>query len=875
MIPRWLRLLERLCLSADDREHLGGDLREDFMRDRATAPSRASLRYARDLISAARRRPARLHLAEDITYAARRLRHAPGFSLAAILTLGAGMGTTLAIYTVADAVLLTPPPYPSPDRLLFISSSFPGSTGGGDQISIPDIEEIALRAGTLTRVTPVHTGRALHFGQPGAEPERVIANLVGPDYLDLLGARAALGRLIDARDHRAPDAHPIVVVSHRFWADRLGADPAAIGRVLRFSDVQLTLVGVLEPDFRDVRPEDVTADSDVFIPVMMVPSFGGADLLTSRPGRNFWAFARVADGVPVDAAVAEVAAIGDALQREHTANRGFTFWAQPVDSYLARDVRAPLLLLLAGSAFVLLLAIANVAHLFLARVSSRVTELSVRRALGAGGAHVVSLVMAEALLLSLAGAAAGLVIARVGHAAFSSVVPAELAPRLDAATLGASTLLMAAALAAGVGILLGLICGALALRASRASLRHDTRGGIGAGGAFTRRLLVVCEVAVALVLLSQAHLMIASLGKLRSDDLGFSADRLLTMQMDLRGQKYSDSAVVTTFGEELTRELAALPGAESAFLWGPARPGRNTWVTFPGREDTPEGAERLMTWRHTVTPGVLAKIGTPLLRGRDIAASDTSATTPVVVVSETLAGILWPGEDPLGKRMKWRTDLPDSPLLTVIGVAADAKHRGRLASLEHADRDVYVPHAQRADRQIVALVRATGDAAALTASVRAAVRRLDPALPVYNVAPMSTWLAEEESETRFAATLMAAYSAAALGLAAIGIYGVLSYSVAMRRRELALRVALGAERAALLRSVLASGLRPVLAGIAAGIGIALVATRLMESLLYGVDPRDPLALGVVAALLLGVACAAAIVPARRATSVDPMLTLRE
>lgn len=875
MIPRWLRLLEQLCLGPDDREHVGGDLREDYTRERAAAPARAAWRYARDLVSTASRRPARLRVAQDVSYAARRLRRAPAFSIAAILTLGVGMGATLAIYSVADAVLLTAPPYPSPDRLLFISSSFPGSTGGGDQISIPDIEEIALRARTLSRVTPMHTGRALHFGQPGAEPERVIANLVGPAYLDLLGARAALGRLIDARDHRAPGAHPVVVLSHRFWADRLGADPAAIGRVLRFSDVQLTVVGVLEPAFRDIRPEDVTADSDIFVPVMMVPAFGGADLLTSRPGRNFWAFARVADGVPVDAAVAEVAAIGEALQREHAANRGFTFWAEPVDSYLSRDIRAPLLLLLAGSAFVLLLAVANVAHLFLARVSSRVTELSVRRALGAGGAQVVSLVTAEALLLSLCGAAAGLAIARAGHAAFASVVPAELAPRLEAAALGASSLLMAAALAAGAGVLLGAICGALALRASRASLRPDTRGGIGAGGAFTRRVLVVCEVAVALVLLSQAHLMIASLGQLRGDDLGFSADRLLTVQMDLRGRRYEDAAVVTTFGTELTRELEALPGVESALLWGPARPGRNTWVTFPGREDTPEGAERLMTWRHTVTPGALAKIGTPLLRGRDIAASDTGDSTPVVVVSATLAGILWPGEDPIGKRMKWRTDLPDSPLLTVIGVAADARHRGRLASLEHADRDVYVPHAQRADRQIVAVIRASGDPAALTAPVRAVVRGLDPALPVYNVSPMSAWLAEEETETRFAATLMTAYSAAALGLAAIGIYGVLSYSVAMRRRELALRVALGAERAALLRSVLASGLRPVLAGIAAGVGLALLATRLMESLLYGVDPRDPRALGVVAALLLGVAGAAAIVPARRATSVDPMLTLRE
>lgn len=877
MIPGWLRLLERLCLSPDDREPIGGDLREEYLHARGRVRG-ASWSYARDLIGASRRRSAvRVWLAQDVRHAARRLWATPGFTLAAVLTLAVGLGTTLAIASVAEGVLLRPLPYPDADRLMFVSSSFPGATGGGDQLSMVDIDEIAARSRTLTQVAAYNTGRALNFAPDGHEPQRVLAALVAPGYLHLLGAHAARGRLFDAGDDVSPDGHPIVILTHRFWQQRLNGDEQVIGRTLVFSDVALTVAGVLSADFTDlIANEGDVFETDVFIPVKMIPTFTNPALLTERGARNFWALARLADGATAAQAAAEVAAIGETLAREHAANRGTTFWVDGLQARLTRDMRTPLLLLVAGSGFVLLLAAANVTHLLLARMSGRVREVAVRRALGAQPSRIAALITTEALVLAAAGGVAGLAVAWAGQSVFAAFVPAELAPRLADARLGWSTLALAGTLTLIVGLLLGAMSSRLALRSAAApGTLTDARSSTTPGGGRVRRLLIAGEIALALVLLAQAHLMVGSLSSLRADDLGFDTSRLLTVQMDLRGQRYADPAAVVQFGIDLTRELNAIPGTESAFLWGPGRPGRNTWVTFPGREDATPDGDRMMAWRHTVTPGALPAAGIPLLRGRDFTPADTRDTTRVAIVSETLAGILWPGEDPIGKRLKWRTDVPNAPLLTVVGLAADAKHRGRLASREHSSRDVYIAHAQMADRMIVALVRAAGDPAALAGAVRAAVRRADASLPLYNLSTMSTLLAEEEAETRFAALLMTTYGAIALLLAAIGIYGVLSYSVSLRRRELALRAALGAGRRDLLTASLGESLRPVVLGMVAGIAAALVAMRYMESLLFGVEPGDPAALAAVAAVLLVVAVLAAVVPARRAGGADPIIALRD
>ncbi len=281
-----------------------------------------------------------------------------------------------------------------------------------------------------------------------------------------------------------------------------------------------------------------------------------------------------------------------------------------------------------------------------------------------------------------------------------------------------------------------------------------------------------------------------------------------------------------------------------------------------------------MTWRHTVSPGALRDLGISMRSGREFSEHDNVAAPPVVIVSETLASTLWPGEDAIGKRMRWRADVAGSPLLTVIGVAADSKHRGRINDLLFPARDLYVPHAQRAERMIVAVVRATGDPAAVVPSIRAAVRRLDPDLPLFNVSTMADHMAEEEAETRFAAVLMTAYGAAALLLAAIGIYGVLSYHVTLRAREMAVRLALGATRPAVVRLVIADGMRPAVAGVAIGLAAALAVTRYIESLLFGVDPRNPATFVLVAAVLSTVALLATLLPARRATRVEPIEALR-
>ena len=874
MIPPWLRLLERLCLGPDDREAIGGDLREDFLRGHRQS-RRASLRYARDLISASRRQTrGRLRLWQDVMYAGRRLSRTPGLTVASVLTLAVGIGTTLAIYGVADAVLLRPLPYPDAQRLLFVSSSFPGASGGGDQVSILDIDEMRARSRSITRIAAYQTGRALAFRQSAGDPQRVFATFADPEYLALLGARPAVGRLLDARDHTAPNAHPVVVLTHRFWRDRLGSDPAVLGGTLHFSDVALTVVGILDPAFADLLSnEGDVFDTDIFVPLMMVPTFSGPNMLTERGARNFWALAQLADYATVEDASTELRAIGETLAAEHTANQGFTFWVDGLQQRLTRDIRGAILLLGAGSTLVLLLAIANVAHLLFARVTSRATEIGVRRALGARTSQIVSLVTTEAVVLGALGGIAGVALAWSAQAALTSLMPVELLPRLSGVRHGISFFMLAALLALAIGCALGIATSAIAVRATVGAV-GEPRGGVSVRGSQSRRLLIAGEVVMALVLLVQSHLMIASLSRLRADGLGFNTERLLTVQMDLRGDRYEEHDAAIQFAIDISRELSAIPGAESAFLWGPGRPGRNTWVTFPGREDATPQSERMMAWRHTITPGALRASGIPLRRGREFTADDRLDTTRVVVVSETLADILWPGEDPIGKRIKWRTDRIDSPLLTVVGLAADAKHRGRLAGREHSARDLYVAHAQMADRSLVALVRARNDPATLVSAVRDVVRRLDPGLPLFNISTLDGWLAEEEAETRFAALLISAFGLAALALAAIGIYGVLNYSVSLRQRELAVRIALGAARRDIVRTTLTESLRPVAIGVIIGAPAALLMARWMQSLLFGVEPTDPLAVTVAALILVGVAIAASLLPARRASRQDPIAALR-
>ena len=813
----------------------------------------------------------------DSRFAWRALRRRPALTVAASATLAIGIGATTVIFTVADAVLLTPLPYPQPERLLFVSSSFPGATGGGDQLSYLDVREIAERARTLEAVEPYHTNQGLQLRGGTGQPERVRGNLVGPRYLELLGARAALGRLLGPQDDRAENAHPVAVITHSFWTSRLGGDPAILGKPLVLNDVALTVVGVLAPQFRDVSAEEGYAfDSDVFIPVQMVPSFAARTMLSDRSARNFWALARLKDGVSIADGKADVAAIGDVLQRERAdTNRGFSFWGERLDTYLARDLRTPILLLMAGSAFVLLVAAANVANLLLARLSARAREIAVRRAIGAQPGQIVSLVLAESAVLSVIGGLGGVLLAAVCDDLFRQLVPGELTPRIAAVGLDMTALAFAAAVTLAVAVAIGGMAGIRAAFSRRTTTAaFTTRGASASDGGRTRQVLLIAEVAIALVLAIGAWLMLDSLRNLRRSDLGFRTERLMTVQLDLRSAKYVENATVARFGEQLVAELQATPGVESAMVWGPARPGRSTWITFPGREDTPVTAERVMTWRHSISPGALGAIGIPLRAGREFTAADNLTSPRVVIVSETIARTFWPGEEAVGKRLRWRADQANSPLLTVVGVAADARQRGRINSLLYPARDVYVPHAQRAERMVVVVVRARSDPAAITGAVRGVVSRLDPELPVFNIGTLQQYLAEEEAETRFTTVLLSTYGVVAVLLAAIGIYGVLSYLVTLRRAEVAVRVALGATTADVLRLIVGAGMRPALAGVLIGIAGSAVLTRFLGTLLFGVSPRDPFAFAAMGGILFAVALLATVLPARAALGADPATVLR-
>jgi len=719
----------------------------------------------------------------------------------------------------------------------------------------------------------------------GTEPVRVNINYITPSYFDLLGTKMQLGRKLRAEEDRWGDADPVVVLSYGFWQREFGGTSDIVGRTIHLNQQPLTVVGVTDATFRDAPGEiDGGEAIDAWIPLGLSYRLTGYSDLSNRNAALLWGIGRLKPGVTLAQAKGDFESINKRLAQEHpSTDGGFTLVVNSLKDRLVGQFYNPVWLLLAGSAFILLIGCANVANLLLARLVARQRELAVRGALGASARRLARQMLAENLVLVVMAALLGIAIAIAGiqglriwgHTYLPSVVHVSLDRWVLAGSVVASALTL---------LLFGL---GPALVGSRVDLR-DALSQSGRQGVSLRRrraakMLIVFEVGLALVLLVGAGLLLKSFHRLTSLDLGFNTRDLLTLRVDLNAEKFTPE-VRAQFARELSEKLQALPGVKSATIWGPGMPGRATWVVnaIPEGRQPDDPRSIVMSSRHSVNPGALANMGIPLLRGRDVTWHDDLNAPFVAIVSESSAKTMWPGEDPIGKRF-----MPigkDQKFITVIGVAADARLRQRLEMSDAAigippgglgpQLDVYLPFAQRANRAVVVAVRVHGDAAAITSAIRSVVLGMDPTLPVYDVALLDDRLAAQDGASRALTAVTGGYALLALFLASLGLFGVLAHAVSRRTQEMGIRMALGAKRRELLLMVLREGAILTAAGLVCGLVGAVLMTRVMASLLFGVSATDPSVYVAISALLLTVALAACYLPARRATKVDPMVALR-
>ncbi len=808
-------------------------------------------------------------LIRDLRYAVRTLARTPGFALVAVLTLALGIGANTAIFSVINAVLLRPLPYAQPDRLVDIVHFYPSLHNLRAGVSVPGFRDYSARRDVFER-SAVETPQAMNLTGAG-EPERVNAVRVSGEFFTTLGVPPILGRT-PRPDEAEAGRNRVLVLANGFWKRKFGGDSAVVGRMLRLNDVDFEVVGVMPASFRDFFGRQ----TDLWTPIVFQPADFGDDRRTNE----FLQFiGRLAPGVTVAKSQAEMHTLARQLKATFTNSYppDWDLQVTTLNEEARGGIRGSLLVLLGAVGFVLLIACANVANLQLARIAARAREFAVRVALGASAGRLVRQLLTESVLLSLAGGLLGLLLAEWGVPALLALNPGGLP---DASSMHADlgVLAFTLAVALGAGLLFGLMPALVIGRADvHESLKEGGRGSVGERGSLRlRRGLVVTTVALALMLLSGAGLLIRSFSRLVAVDPGFQPDHLLTFNLSLPAAKYPNDTVRGQVLERLNAAIGAVPGIVAA--------GGTTNIPFGGGWGTasfniegyrpPPNAP--MPWgdMRVVTPSYFAALGARLVAGRPFGAVDQRGGSHVCIVDESLVRRYWPTGDPVGRRITFN-NLTDSSItwITVVGVVGHTLHTG---FDDDASRvQVYFPVAQGRGLQFLGfVVRTRGDPMAAVGAVRAAVHTVDPGLPLAAVNPMDQLIAQTTGPRRFSVLLLGGFAALAMVLAMIGLYGVMSHLVTQRTREIGVRVALGAAARDVLGLVLRQGVRLALLGVGVGLVAALLLTRVMRSMLFGVGVRDPVTFVVMPVLLLGVAALASWLPARRATRVDPIEALR-
>jgi len=798
---------------------------------------------------------------QDLRYGARMLLKKPGFTLIAVVTLSLGIGATTAIFSVVNAVLLHPLPYRQSDRLVAVSLNDNGGEYGNTgyttfldwQARARSFEQLALISGWGGTLT----------GE--GDPENIRGLRVTPEYFKMLGVAPALGRDFRVEENR-PDTRFVAIISHAFWQRRFNADPNVVGKPIVLSGRTFNVIGVMPQDFEDLLAANFAQKAEVWAAL----GYDVSQPWACRSCQHLRTFGRLKEGVRLAEARAEMNGIAAALQREHPQEYSTpTALVFGLQDLFVGEVRPALYLLLIAVGVVLLIACANVANLLLARAADRAREMAVRAALGAGRFRIIRQLLVESLLLSALGAAAGLLVAVWGVELLAAMKPATVM-KMQEVTIDGRVLWFAAAISLLTGILFGL---APALQSAKPDLQLALKASertVTAGGRL-RGLLVVAEIALALVLLVGTGLLIKSFVRLLNVSPGFETGNLITMAVPAAGTKYDEDEPVRRFYRDVLDRVSKLPGVEAA--------GIASNLPFFGNGDRsgfhieekplPNPAYAPSVERYCVSPDYLRVMRIRLLSGRGFTEQDSSDAPLVAMISETAARRFWPGEDPLGKRI--RLGGIENPLRTIVGIVSDVHHNG----LEDTpDTQAYVPHAQWTGSFMQLAVRGTADPAGLINAIRNEVKAVDKDIPIYQVATMEQLVSTTTARRRFTLLLAGIFAGLSLVMAGLGIYSVIAYSVARRTHEIGLRMALGAQNRDVLWLVIGQGMKMALIGLALGLSASVALTRLMTSLLFGVSATDPLTFALVASLLATVALLACWIPARRATKVDPMVALR-
>ena len=799
-------------------------------------------------------------LVADVRYGLRVLARAPSFAIAVVAVLALGIGANTAIFSIVNAVLLRPMPFEQSERLVRLfhvppQDAFPGLPTFS--VSPANFYDWKRDARLFEKMAIYRFGSFVMTGD--GDPRTIRAGAVGADFFDVARARPAMGRVFLEEEDRPGRSH-VAILSDGFWKSRLGAARDIVGRTLTLNGDAYTIVGVMPAEF-SVQSWGITA-REIWVPLAYTD-----EARAVRENHNAQVAARLKPGVTVEQARAEMDVISKRLEQQFPKeNAGWGATVIPLQELIVGDIRLSLVMLLGAVGLVLLIACANVGNLLFARALARRKELAIRSALGAGRARVFQQLLVESVLLATAGGALGLLLARSTLTAAATLLSSQL-PRADEISIDWRVLVFAA----GVSLVTGILAGAVpAVRAGRTDINDALKEGgrsDGAVGVTTRRLLIVCEVALSLVLLMGAGVMLRSLSALRQVDAGFNPHGVLTMEVSLPQTRYRDQAQVTAFYDAALERVRALPGVQAAGAIDdlPTQGGSVQALVLEGHAEMLPRDQPTVEVRK-ITPGYLRAMEIPIVRGRDVEPTDEE----VMLVSRATAKLMWGDQDPLGRRVM----LPLQSRMVfkqVIGIVGDVK-QGDLATA--AAPTVYEYSHSQMQRGLVVTMRTSVPPLSLAKSATAVIRAIDPQQPVENVRTMDAVLEQTMRSQRFSAGLLGLFAAVALLLASIGIYSVLSYIVRGRAREIGIRAALGAGTADVLRLVLVEGMTPTLIGIAAGVVAALAASRVLSRLVFGVSASDPLTLVVVGATLALVSLLASIVPAYRASRLDPVDVLR-